>query len=198
MPDRSVRRTLLVVAVAAVLAAPAAGGAGFSSDADTGREVFSANCAMCHGSDASGMMGMHPSLRGAVDRLTREGVEVTIRNGRGTRPPMPAFAGRLTDREIEQVIAYLDTLPAGPRNFGPDSEGGMMDGMMEGMSGWMWLVPLLIVVLALVAVLVLTRARASRPGADSPPSPREVLDRRYAEGQLTREEYLQQRNDIES
>lgn len=198
MPERSVRRALLSVAVAAVLAATVAGGAGSSSDAESGREVFSANCAMCHGSDASGMMGMHPSLRGAVARLTREGVEVTIRNGRATTPPMPAFAGRLTDREIEQVIAYLDTLPDGPRNFGPDSEGGMMGGMMEGMSGWMWLVPLLVVVLALVAVLVLTRARGSRPGADAPPSPREVLDRRYAEGQLTREEYLQQRHDIES
>jgi putative membrane protein len=150
---------------------------------------------MCHGNDASGMMGMHPSLRGAVDRLTREGVEVTIRNGRDTTPPMPAFDGRLTDPEVEQVVTYLDTLPPGPRNFGPDSQGGMMDGTM---SGWMWLVPVLIVVVAVVAALALTRAWSSRPRGGSTVSPREVLDRRYAEGQLTRDEYLQQRNDIES
>jgi hypothetical protein len=45
---------------------------------------------MCHGSDAARMTGTHPSLRGAVERLSSEGVEVTIRKGRTTMPPMPA------------------------------------------------------------------------------------------------------------
>lgn len=103
-------------------------------DPEAGREVFEANCAMCHGSDASGMMGIHPSLRGAVERLTLEGVEVTVLNGRDTSPPMPSFGGRLSEEELDDVVAYLDTLPVGPRNFGAE-DGGMMDtdGMMDGL-----------------------------------------------------------------
>lgn len=129
-------RALSSAAVAVVCVALMAGGASWAADPgelDAGRQVFEANCAMCHGDDAEGMMGMHPSLRGVVDRLSLEGVEVAIRNGRDTDPPMPAFAGRLSGDQIDDVISYLESLPAGPRNFGPDhGDRGMMGGGM----GW--------------------------------------------------------------
>ncbi len=131
-------------------------------DPEAGREVFEANCAMCHGSDASGMMGIHPSLRGAVERLTLEGVEVTVLNGRDTSPPMPSFGGRLSEEELDDVVAYLDTLPVGPRNFGAE-DGGMMgmDGMMDG-GMWYWLawIALFLVVLSwiIIASVFVTRA----------------------------------------
>ncbi len=108
-------------------------------------------------SDATGMMGMHPALRGAVERLTVEGVEVTIRNGRDTRPPMPAYGGRLRDDDIDDLVAYLESLPAGPRNFGPGSDNSSMGaegmGMMRGG-----------VLLVVVAVLVLVAALAAATG----------------------------------
>jgi hypothetical protein len=150
--------------------------------------VFVANCAMCHGADASGMMGMHPSLRGAVDRLSRDGVEVTIRRGRRTQPPMPAWDGRLTDRQIDDVIAYIASLPAGPRNFGPEAGGGMMGGGSGGRGGW-WVAALIAagLLVALIVIEVVRRASVS---------PRRLLDRRYASGELTREEYLQRRDDL--
>ncbi len=80
---------------------------------------------MCHGGDARGM-GVHPALPGVVDRLTREGVDVAIRHGRDTRPPVPAFGERLDDGDVIDVIAYLRSLPTGPRDFGPqiDQRGG--------------------------------------------------------------------------
>ena len=190
------RPVLVLLAVAAVVTVMAPASASQDADVDAGRQVFQADCAMCHGSDASGMMGMHPSLRGAVDRLTREGVEVTIRNGRDTDPPMPPFEGRLTDREIEQVTAYIDSLPRGPRNFGPGTEGGgMMGGMMRG---WMWVWPLLIViVIALGALAVVRRSNGRRTPFTDDRSPREVLDQRYAAGEIERDEYLQRRDDLE-
>lgn len=143
----------VAVAVAvAVIALAATGEATSATQADTarGKEIFKANCAMCHGSDATGMMGMHPALTGVVDRLTREGVEVTIRNGRQTRPPMPAFGSRLNDEQIDGLIAYLQTLPDGPRNFGPDMEpkGGGMGGMMGGMGEGKTVLWVVIVILA--------------------------------------------------
>lgn len=183
-------------AVVIMLAGSVAGAAESPADVEAGREVFAANCAMCHGRDAGGMMGMHPSLRGAVDRLTREGVDVTVRNGRDTEPPMPAFEGRLSDQQIDQVIAYVESLPSGPRNFGAHSDGGsMMDGMMDG---GMWVIPLVVIVaIATVIVVVVVSLRSGRGGGAREPTPRELLDRRYARGELTRDEYLQQRNDLE-
>lgn len=133
------------IAVAAVASSTSTAPALQPGDADAGSQVYQQHCAMCHGDDATGMMGMHPSLRGAVPRLTVEGVEVTIRAGRATTPPMPSFDERLTDDEITDVIAYLGTLPEGPRNFGPEGDGmgdmgggmGMGGGMMDGISVWM-------------------------------------------------------------
>lgn len=188
------RPALLLLVVASVIAVMAPASAIQDADVDAGRQVFEANCAMCHGTDASGMMGMHPSLRGAVERLTREGVEVTVRKGRDTNPPMPGFEARLTDREIEQVIAYVGSLPPGPRNFGPETEGGMMDGMM---SGWMWIVPVLVLIVIALAVFAIARGFNDRRTPSADPSPREVLDRRYAAGEIDRDEYLQRRDDLE-
>jgi cytochrome c6 len=176
---------------------------------EAGEEVFASNCAMCHGHDGSGMMGMHPSLRGADERLSLQGVEVTVRNGRATTPPMPAFGGRLSDAEIDDVVAYVASLPEGPRNFGPGRSDGMMD--RHAMMGepaadgsalvWTALVVILVVlaVAALFWVLWPRRAviAASRRGGSGSPA-RDELDRRYAAGELPRDEYLQRRRDIES
>lgn len=174
---------------------------------ERGERVFVAECAMCHGADAAGMMGMHPSLRGAVERLSREGVEVTIRKGRNTMPPMPAFAGRLTDQAIADVIAYLDSLPAGPRNFGPEGGGqGGMGGMMGGSntsgrsgSTAVWLVGALVVLVVALVVLVVLAARQRRlAGVGGVDDARSVLDRRYAAGDLTRDEYFERRRDVDA
>lgn len=190
-------------AMPASLRPPSAQAQGSGGDAAAGREVFQASCAMCHGADAAGMMRMHPSLRGAVERLSPQGVEVTIRKGRATQPPMPAFEGRLTDAEITDVVAYIASLPVGPRNFGPDSGrdgGGMMgrDMMSERRRDWnpvAWAAVLVgILAVAALVFLALRRPRPAPAGED----PRLLLDRRYAAGELRREEYLERRRDLES
>jgi putative membrane protein len=174
---------------------PAAGG----EDVTSGRRVFQLHCAMCHGQDATGMMGMHPSLRGSVERLSREGVEVAIRKGRKTTPPMPAWEGRLTDDQIADVIAYLGELPPGPRNFEPGGGGGMMDRMMDGGMSWM---ALLLVVLAavLIASIFIVGGlwrRGERPGGSGSRA-LEVLRERYARGEIDYDEYEERRRKLGS
>ena len=198
------RRALPLLIVWLVSLAGPAGAQPGGGNPERGERVFVAECAMCHGADAAGMMGMHPSLRGAVERLSREGVEVAIRKGRNTMPPMPAFAGRLTDQSIADVIAYLDSLPAGPRNFGPESGGrGGMGGMMggadtsDGGSTAAWLVGALVVLVAALVVLVVLAARQGRLAGVGDIDARSVLDRRYAAGDLTRDEYLERRRDLD-
>jgi putative membrane protein len=197
----TVKRAAVIVAVVAICAAAIAAPASAQGDPQRGRDVFEQSCAMCHGQDASGMMDMHPSLRGAVERLSREGVDITIRAGRDTIPPMPSFEGQLSETEIEDVVAYLDTLPVGPRNFGPGDDDGMMDGMMEG-GMWTWLLwsILFLVVLAAVVVGVIfaVRSQSTRGATESSPDRAlEILKERYARGEVDRQEFEERRSVLE-
>ena len=69
-----------------------------------GRQLFSANCASCHG--VAGQGGLGPSFTNG--RLLRdfpnaEEQIMFVSNGRGL---MPAFATALTPRQIAEVVAY--------------------------------------------------------------------------------------------
>ena len=79
-------------------------------------------------------------------------------------------------------------------------DGGMMDGgmMMGMMGGWMllWaLVGLALLVVAVLAAVWLVKHRSpAGPGAG--PGPEEVLRRRYAAGEIDREDYLRMQRDL--
>jgi quinoprotein glucose dehydrogenase len=68
----------------------------------SGRAVYAAVCASCHGSDRSGRERA-PSLVGVHERLSVEQVQQVIEWGRGF---MPSFA-RLKESEKRALIAYL-------------------------------------------------------------------------------------------
>lgn len=80
----------------------------------------------------------------------------------------------------------------------------MDDMMMNGaMMGWMnvmgvlWsLLAAALIALAVAGTLWLVRSRSARAGA-APVAGRATLDRRYAAGELSRDEYLERRRDLE-
>lgn len=57
---------------------------------------------------------------------------------------------------------------------------------------FMWIFPLIFFV-----VLLRLFSRRGGDGQDSSPSAREILDRRYARGEIGREEYRQMKNDLD-
>lgn len=57
--------------------------------------------------------------------------------------------------------------------------------------GWLW--PLILVV---IIVVLLMRRGTSRPSHSAPPSALEELERRYARGEIGREEFLQKKSDL--
>lgn len=78
-------------------------------DIAMGKLLYAANCASCHGVDATGQLG--PNLHGVVQRLGEQGVFGVIRNGRGGMPPVSS----INDQRVWQVIGYVRTLgEAGP------------------------------------------------------------------------------------
>jgi cytochrome c oxidase cbb3-type subunit III len=73
-------------------------------DIAMGKQLYAANCASCHGVDATGQLG--PNLHGVVQRRGEEGVFGIVRNGMGGMPPIMS----INDQRVRQVIGYLRTL----------------------------------------------------------------------------------------
>lgn len=66
--------------------------------------------------------------------------------------------------------------------------------------GWMWIFPVMFFTVMLVALVLFWR-RGSLPwcgmmGTHSHETPRQILDRRYAGGEITREQYDQMKRDL--
>ncbi|MGD1950280.1 MAG: cytochrome c6 PetJ [Leptolyngbyaceae cyanobacterium] len=78
-----------------------------AADAGAGAQVFSANCAACH---IGGGNAVNPAKTLKKDDLvaygkdTAEAIVYQVTNGNGG---MPAFSGRLTPEQIENVAAYV-------------------------------------------------------------------------------------------
>ena len=178
-----------------------------AGDVDDGRELFATNCAACHGASGEGR-GAAPSLIGVSDRHTVDEIETVIRHG---RTGMPAFDATLSDEQIDDVLAYITQLAddeaMAPGN-GPHMDRRWDDLMWNGAGGvvmvvWM-IFGLLLITLLVVGIVWLVRQASSgggrseqhqQPSAQG--SAREDLDRRYARGEISREEYHEIRDDLE-
>lgn len=73
-------------------------------DADRGRAIFQANCAVCHGIQADGYIG--PSLWGVSQRRSQSHIIHQVVSGR--TPPMPQFEPN--PQEMADLLNYLKTL----------------------------------------------------------------------------------------
>lgn len=84
--------------------------------------------------------------------------------------------------------------------FGPCNHDWMLGGGMLLGGLWMiilWGIPLLLAIALLKYLFVKTE---SKPGQNQPAAPAsalDILDSTYARGDISREEYLQKRNDIQ-
>ncbi|NLC70221.1 MAG: SHOCT domain-containing protein [Desulfuromonadaceae bacterium] len=68
-------------------------------------------------------------------------------------------------------------------------------GSWTGHFPWMWIFPLGFIII-LVLLVFCFRGRCGVAGKPEE-TPREILDRRYAKGDISREEYLQIKKDLE-
>ena len=97
---------LAMVAVIAVFTLPAVA-------QNSGAATYSSKCQMCHGADGSGntpagkAMKAPSFLSPAVVKESNADLIAVTKAGKGR---MPAYAGKLTDAEIKDVIAHIRTL----------------------------------------------------------------------------------------
>lgn len=86
------------------------GGRGMPGEDKAGAATYAADCAICHGEDASGIQPGFPSLIGVGQRLNTTQVVDIVRHGRGR---MPGFRA-LPASELQSLLRFLaaDDLPA--------------------------------------------------------------------------------------
>ena len=78
-----------------------------------GAQIYSQNCAICHGVDRTGQPGSVPALTGIGNRLSRDEIQTTIQTGKGR---MPSF--QLSADSLNALITYLTTGGVGPGRGG--------------------------------------------------------------------------------
>src|SRR6478752_6822952 len=94
----------------AVLAATVclAGSMGFAQSA--GEAIYKANCQSCHGSTGTPSAGIAKMMgvKAAAEYKTSEKEQIeSVKNGKGK---MKAFAGKLSDEQIKDVVTYFRAL----------------------------------------------------------------------------------------
>jgi mono/diheme cytochrome c family protein len=78
-------------------------------DPARGKDIYTANCSMCHQASRAGIPPVFPSLIGIIGRVGEEKVRTVARAGiPDAKPPMPPHPD-LTDADINDLIAFLKT-----------------------------------------------------------------------------------------
>ncbi len=80
---------------------------------NAGEATYKAKCQMCHGADGSGntpagkAMKAMPLTSPAIVKESDADLIAVTKSGKGK---MPAYAGKLSDGQIKEVVAYIRTL----------------------------------------------------------------------------------------
>ncbi len=94
---------LVAIAVLTVTFVPAAQAA----DTAAGAKIFTANCTACHMGGGNVVMAAKTLKKDALETYgmySKEAIISQVTKGKGA---MPAFGGRLSDADIENVAAYV-------------------------------------------------------------------------------------------
>ena len=81
--------------------------------ADAGMDVYNGKCKVCHGADGTPpaamakSMGIKDMKSDDIQKMSDADLKTAIEKGKGK---MPAFSGKLTDAQINDVLKYIRSL----------------------------------------------------------------------------------------
>ena len=84
-----------------------------SAFAESGMDVYNAKCKLCHGADGTPpaamakSMGIKDMKSPEIQNMSDADLKTAIEKGKGK---MPAFSGKLTDAQIDEVLKYIRSL----------------------------------------------------------------------------------------
>lgn len=80
---------------------------------DGGAAIYKTKCAMCHGADGTGNTPVGKSMKVRSfksDEDVKASDATLIKQTKEGVGKMPAYAGKLTDAQIQDVVTYIRTL----------------------------------------------------------------------------------------
>ena len=95
--------TLLVFLTAVMFTATPA----LAGDAASGAKIFSANCASCHAGGRNVINGAKTLQKDALEKYEMNSVYAIVHQVNNGKNAMPAFKGRLSDAQIDDVATYV-------------------------------------------------------------------------------------------
>lgn len=101
------KRLLSVVLLAIALLTVSFAAPAFAGDAANGAKVFSANCAACHMGGNNVIVANKTLKKDALETYGMNSLEAITSQVKNGKNAMPAFGGRLTDAQIEDVATYV-------------------------------------------------------------------------------------------
>lgn len=78
-----------------------------AGDAIIGSKIFSANCAACHLGGSNVIMANKTLKKEALEKYKMNSLKAITNQVKKGKNAMPAFGGRLSDRQIEDVATYV-------------------------------------------------------------------------------------------
>ena len=78
-----------------------------AGNAASGAKIFSANCAACHAGGRNVINGAKTLQKDALDKYEMNSIEAITYQVLNGKNAMPAFKGRLTDAQIDDVATYV-------------------------------------------------------------------------------------------
>ena len=93
------------IMLAAMVAAPLT-----TAFAQSGADTYKAKCLMCHAADGTASGPAGKSLNVPSFKASKQTEAEMIAETKAGKGKMPAFAGKLTDAQIKDVVAYVRTL----------------------------------------------------------------------------------------
>jgi len=91
------------------LFAPIAGQPALAADLQSGAKVFKANCAMCHQGGRNTIVAEKTLEKATLEKYGKNSIAAITAQAKAGMNAMPAFKGRLTDAQIEDVATYILT-----------------------------------------------------------------------------------------
>lgn len=78
-----------------------------AADVTNGGKIFGANCAACHMGGNNVIMANKTLKKDALSQFGMDSESAIINQVKNGKNAMPAFGGRLTDEQIQDVVAYV-------------------------------------------------------------------------------------------
>ena len=86
----------------------------FSLAADSGADLFATKCGSCHGKTGAADTPMAKNMKlrdlGSADVQKASDQDLKDTISKGKPPKMPAYSGKLTDAQIDELVKYIRSL----------------------------------------------------------------------------------------